>query len=218
MQRELVLTSIPIFSLALASVAAAQECPSKFPSSPSPRQVIACVGEMKREISQLRAQLKEAVASPSNQTSTSAAKLPKGAVVAFDRVDGCPPDWLPFEATAGRFIIGVDGDAYTLPYLAGKPSYQTGGSATHTLTKDEMPTHQHTVTSSPHGTNIHDGFGGSDADYGIRPTYDPTVLPTPNWATTQHTSFMANEGDGEAHNNMPPFIALYYCKHELGEE
>ena len=111
-------------------------------------------------------------------------------------------------------IVGVDGGQYRLPYEGGLPTYITGGEASVQLSWDEMPKHRHTITSSPPSKDIHDGFGGSSEHRGLSEVYDPSILPQPGWSRTQHGEFMSEAGGDQPHNNMPPFIALYYCKKE----
>lgn len=148
-----------------------------------------------------------------------------GSVVAF--VDKCPTDgWTPFTDGAGKFLLGV-GEG-TLVYSddsphrpPGEPNAvrlspvspgQQGGEERHTLTEPEMPTHDH--------------GGHTGDDVLTRPSYG-------NWTDagadsshraggsgvgmhneTKHTHGIADEGGGEPHNNMPPYIALYFCKKE----
>ena len=75
-----------------------------------------------------------------------------------------------------------------------------------------MPRHGQIVTSSPPTLNIRNGFGGSSADYGLRPNYDPNVQPVEGWSLPQHPDFVSKTGGNQPHNNMPPYIALYFCK------
>lgn len=74
-------------------------------------------------------------------------------------------------------------------YAAG----DTGGEATHTLTVNEIPSHGHNVTWTP--SNI----GSGNAFRAM----------APNTANTQPTT---NTGGGQAHNNMPPYLAVYVWK------
>lgn len=86
-----------------------------------------------------------------------------------------------WELIKDRFLLG-SGDTYTLG--------STGGEATHTLTVDEMPSHQHlqnaaAATSSPSG-----GSGRIDP-----------------WVQGERfgTAKVSATGGNQAHNNMPPY-------------
>ena len=88
-----------------------------------------------------------------------------------------------------RFLLGA-GDSYA----AG----ETGGEAAHMLTTAEMPTHAHGIKQHTTSTS---GIAGVtkaiasdslvDADY------------------TWRASAVAPSGDSVAHNNMPPYLAVY---------
>lgn len=70
----------------------------------------------------------------------------------------------------------------------------TGGEATHTLTVNEMPSHQH-------GLSMDSGAGSS---YGI---------PVSTKATGgSYAGYMFNTGGSAAHNNMPPYLVVYMWK------
>lgn len=73
----------------------------------------------------------------------------------------------------------------------------TGGEATHTLTIAEMPHHKHSMTLNNYAYNAlttNHGWGGDDASTG---------------AYTNETSYA---GGDAAHNNMPPYLAVYVWK------
>ena len=70
----------------------------------------------------------------------------------------------------------------------------TGGEATHTLTIDEIPSHNHTFKRGTDGSSY---FGVTGKEPNSTPPYDV--------ATT-------NTGGGKAHNNMPPYLAVYVWK------
>lgn len=81
---------------------------------------------------------------------------------------------------------------------------ETGGSATHTLTTDEMPKHSHIIRS---------GDGGNAQVVGVYNTpasgYTSYYL---KYSLTGATSPVLNNsetGGGQPHNNMPPFLAVY---------
>ena len=118
---------------------------------------------------------------------------PIGTVFQWKPVDGSNIDLSTPEAVAaykgfgtweqvgGRFLIGADGT-----YAPGT----TGGEATHTLTVDEMPAHTHNVLQGTSGTT-----GAS--------CLTVTTSTNRSYATSVST------GGGQAHNNMPPWLAVY---------
>lgn len=129
-----------------------------------------------------------------------------GAVVAYD-TDGCPAGWVPFEEATARFVIGA-GNKFDETFRTGADgsdlstySYrQKGGAETHTLTHHEMPEHAHSMlwgrAGEPAQSNERHGVG-NDVKSGLRVRDIQSTLST---------------GRSEPHNNMPPYIALYFCK------
>ena len=100
-----------------------------------------------------------------------------------------------WERLEGRFLLAatiggtegtnIQGDRFVAPG-------GTGGEATHQLSLNEMPRHRHIVNRSQvaaSGTarNIVQGNSGTDA----------------------YTDYAGND---QAHNNMPPFLAVYMWK------
>ena len=71
----------------------------------------------------------------------------------------------------------------------------TGGEVNHILTTSEMPSHTHNYLR--HQFNNSDGDNGTDV-YGANNKTLPQVM-----GTTEAT------GNGVAHNNMPPYLAVY---------
>lgn len=69
----------------------------------------------------------------------------------------------------------------------------TGGEAEHTLTVDEIPTHNHAAHFCT-GTGAYASipYGDGENDY---------------WGSSSNT--ISNTGGGQAHNNMPPYLAVY---------
>lgn len=90
----------------------------------------------------------------------------------------------------GRVLVSAS-DTDT-DFKAGK----TGGEKTHVLTVDEMPKHRHEVRK--HATM--QGGGSWDVDKLGGAQYQDAITPS---GYTQYT------GGGKAHNNLPPYIAVY---------
>lgn len=93
-----------------------------------------------------------------------------------------------WEAIEGQFLLGASST-----YTAGS----TGGEAEHTLTTAEMPSHNHVVTRA---TTSY-GSGSQSAWRSL------------SWSGTNHdyNDVVSSEstGSGGAHNNMPPYLAVY---------
>ena len=87
-----------------------------------------------------------------------------------------------------RFLLAV-GDTY-------KSAGLIGGEADHTLTVAEMPSHRHGASEGQF--HVYTGSNGAD-----------TVSGGTNFKSIQYTAYV---GDGGAHNNMPPYLAVYMWK------
>ena len=126
--------------------------------------------------------------------------------------------WSAF--AAGRMLIGLDsGDADF------DTAEETGGAKTHTLTVNVMPAHTHiqeahTHTQNPHShvENNNSATTGGLAGWGARDTSTNTSVAT-GYSTADATAVNQNAtatnqntGGGAAHNNMPPYIAVYMWK------
>ncbi len=119
--------------------------------------------------------------------------FPQGAVVSFYSTS-CPVGWQVYKELSGRVILGV-GHANE---LTARSLGDMGGAETHTLTISEIPSHAHSAKRVPWGEFNWKG-GGSD------PFWDRNGGKYKDYAT-------GNAGGGRAHNNMPPFLALLYCR------
>lgn len=100
----------------------------------------------------------------------------------------------------GRTLIGamLSSDA---DYDADFAPLSTGGEKVHTLTADEMPAHSHGFTGVNESSTMTDSAG----NYPIRMYPDKAA----NW---NNGSGIAETGGGQAHNNMPPYLAVYIWK------
>lgn len=98
-----------------------------------------------------------------------------------------------WEQIKDKFLLSA-GDIYK----AGN----TGGEATHKMTVDEMPTHSHGLNKNvPYGIPYNDTNGtacGAGAGVFYHESYNPFTIN--------------NTGGNKAHNNMPPYLAVYMWK------
>lgn len=138
-----------------------------------------------------------------------------GAVVAFDKADTdedgeCPDGWSLFKPAIGRMVIGADNNLkegepenarLLLPSYSENTAKATGGEVRHTLNTEEMPAHRHELKTSPDP-------GTSGVMSGAAQTSDRNVNSSLRGVTG------GSETGTAAHNNMPPYIALYFCKKE----
>ena len=97
-----------------------------------------------------------------------------------------------WEQIQNRFLLAA-GSSYT----AGN----TGGEATHTLTKNEMPTHSH---------EIYSGYGDVVSNVSDAYRYQTWGSSDRGWKTGNLGT--SNIGGGTAHNNMPPYLVVYMWK------
>lgn len=172
------------------------------------RQLTAQIERSEKTIARLRSDL-------SQVNEEVRAGVPAGAVAAFDLVKGCPPGWSEFQQAAGRFVLGVGAgnEDENGEFLSERALSDTGGEEEVTLTEAQIPRHRHAISSQHRDVGpLHDGFGGSPRDYGLRPNFDPNPSTVEGWSRALHKNFMEPIGQGKAHNNMPPYIALYFCK------
>lgn len=94
----------------------------------------------------------------------------------------------------GNIPVGYDSTQTEFDTLG-----ETGGEKTHTLTTQEIPSHNHEGLSSSTGTAIGTG------QYG---TANQFYIPSGGFATGSIK--IGNTGGGEAHNNLQPYIVLNY--------
>lgn len=92
----------------------------------------------------------------------------------------------------------------------------TGGEATHTLTTDEMPSHTHIQDEHGHSWNGRKAqWGTSGGNYVLidnAGTSYSAVTSVANNGVGKTTATNQNTGGGLAHNNMPPYFAVYVWK------
>lgn len=102
----------------------------------------------------------------------------------------------------GKFILGADDSIY--------PLGSEGGEAKHKLTVDEMPSHEGHLYANesavaPNGPDSY--FIDTNHNSGLFQKYNdrPYIIAAGNEIIIKGFS----RGGDQAHNNMPPYVALY---------
>lgn len=118
-----------------------------------------------------------------------------------------------WEQLKDKFLLGC-GDIYQ--------NGTTGGEASHVLATSEMPSHNHSASTNSTGGHRHtfSGWwttkGDGSATYAcVARTQQNDPAEYGSFATAgehSHTVTVNNTGDGQAHNNMPPYLSIYMWK------
>ena len=100
-----------------------------------------------------------------------------------------------WERIKGRVIVGVD-ENQTEFNETGK----TGGSKTHTLTVNEMPSHRHSLPAQISSSSTHHHNKAETISFGteVEKLYD--------WGIGNYA------GDDQPHNNLQPYQTAYVWK------
>lgn len=145
--------------------------------------------------------------------------IPEGAVAAFALEGGCPIGWADYKEAWGRFVIGAVSEDRLgeIPGefredaresdLDARPFLIPGGEEEHMLTAEEMPEHSHDTNKAMTGNGINWHFNHPKPETQPEiPAYYPAKL------ADQRSDRLWSKGGNQPHNNMPPDIALYFCK------
>ena len=176
-------------------------------------------GDIPRLIGELpEEQLQGIIGHPHGETKSDG--LPANAIIAIDAPGGCPQGWAPFAEAQGRLLLGATNGAFA-PGLdtddESKPisSYkyrQHGGSEHVTLQAAQLAAHNHALQRRY-------AFNGASGPNSFRVNGELGIVQSedagPLTFGSDHSGEMnATETSVEAapHNNMPPYIALYFCK------
>lgn len=106
-----------------------------------------------------------------------------------------------WEQIKDRFVLAA-GDNYSVG--------STGGEASHVLSVNEMPNHNHSITF------YNDDFSnGGDAEKNVnRMKQSPGLTYDVPWGQGAWQYSSNTTGGNAAHNNMPPYITAY-CWHRV---
>lgn len=88
-------------------------------------------------------------------------------------------------------------DTFLLAAGATYTAGSTGGEATHTLTESEIPAHRHKISYPNSGGEYGDANIGYPSSSNVKKTWAAELCKT------------ESVGGGAAHNNMPPYLAVY---------
>ena len=118
-----------------------------------------------------------------------------------------------WEQLKDKFLLGC-GDIYQ--------NGTTGGEVSHVLTTSEIPSHNHSASTNSTGGHRHTfkGWwttkGDGSATYAcVARTQQNDAAEYGSFASAgehSHTVTVNNTGDGQAHNNMPPYLSIYMWK------
>ena len=125
------------------------------------------------------------------------------AVIAFDQPAGCPDGWSQFKLADGRMIVGVgSGDG-----LTPRAYRDFNGLEEVALERGQMPSHRHNYRITTFDNQASGPIAGlmknSTSKY-VNQRSASTIAGGPENTTVLDVA--------EAHDNMPPFIALFFCK------
>lgn len=132
----------------------------------------------------------------------------------------CNGQLLPINQNQALFALlgttyGGNGQTtFALPNLRGQVPIHSGnghtlgetaGESSHTVTQQEMPTHQHLLTASTTDGNTPTPTGNFLGGVPAKIYSDPTNL------TALSPSSVSNVGGSQPHNNMMPYLVLNFC-------
>jgi microcystin-dependent protein len=132
----------------------------------------------------------------------------------YGSIGSVPTGWYLCDGTNGtpdlrdKFVIAA-GSSYAVG--------ATGGTATNTLTTNELPTHSHTATFTGsalagHAHTIGGAFGGGGGIGGgdLNNSLGSTSTSSVSAGTPSGTVAVASTGSGASFSNIPPYYALAY--------
>ena len=126
------------------------------------------------------------------------ATLEKAIIASPEACGTLGPGWMPYEAAEGRFLLGHGG-----------PYPETGGAATVTLDKTQMPEHDHQVTwGHRHSVSLNDTTGDKADDHQYRLDWGNEY----ELGRADNNLIATYSGNSKPHENMPPYRAVHFCR------
>jgi len=137
--------------------------------------------------------------------------VPSGVILMWSgSISNIPSGWVLCDGNNGtpnlqdRFVVGA-GANYTVD--------STGGSANVTLTESEMPSHNHSGSTTTDGSHSHTYYtgrdnGGTPGSSGSADSVD--TASTASAGDHNHSLSINSSGGDSAHENRPPYYALAY--------
>lgn len=113
------------------------------------------------------------------------------------------PSFDPADAWGGIWVRIKD--TFLLAAGAMYAGGSTGGEATHTLTAQEMPSHTHLMYVNNDGSSS--GWTPAIGTHLVKPDY--VTMSTKNYSAKLAQD---SAGNGQTHNNMPPYLTVYVWK------
>lgn len=107
-----------------------------------------------------------------------------------------------WEKIENAFLYGVSSDRLE----------ETGGSATHILTEDEMPSHWHEDLALLNGNTVRIKLYPSNVGDGSGWHVLANSAPKDSRDYEAGDLYTASRGGGKEHNNMPPYLAVSIWK------
>jgi hypothetical protein len=166
------------------------------------KQLTEKLGELVKDNSNLRQRVGEF---------SSDSSLPSGIVAAFDLPNGCPEGWAIFEPAISRVIVGAVGPSRSMQVptsdmhgsrLSARQYRSDGGEEGHVLKLDELPKHSHSfrlgMATAP---------AQNESDQRLMRASDSAR----GGSTLTGGTGPGDNLQGEPHENMPPYVALYFC-------
>lgn len=130
--------------------------------------------------------------------------------------------YISVNSTSPASLFGGTWEILNDVFLLAAGSYANagtfGGEASHTLTVDELPAHRHSLGQTGNHPSFSVTWGNINANVEIPSAIAVTHTPGEALAGNSLVVFQnedhvtATSGGGAAHNNMPPYMAVYMWK------